>query len=167
MVTPLESNQMSKMTNTTTILVGLAGGEISAVTEHGEITWSLGLVGGKYLVSDYLPLLGFGETLNSSGAVTFVTPTSRLQVDNFGALSVETGANPDFVVTSATRMQREMELTLDRLNQTSAKAERAAARYEALAAVVPVTQAASPVDVLDDGDVPPIEIIEDTNDVKK
>lgn len=142
---------MTTINKTTKFIVGASGGEVSAITAEGEIVWTLPLSGGLYPAKTYLDLLQDGQTLDVSSTVHCVTAPDRLRpqkMDN----ATESGANPDFVVTSATRFQRELELKLAKLDQTAAKYERRMASLDDLARRAPKAAQEEPLDLVDDAD---------------
>lgn len=61
----------------------------------------------------------------------------RLQRMNFGSVARQSGANPDFKVTSATRNERELKLMLTRLNKRSDLLERKLAARERIISDAP------------------------------
>lgn len=61
----------------------------------------------------------------------------RNSAQKFGSVAFESGANPDFVVTSATRNAREMELLVNSLRVKDRLLERRIADYDQLRSVIP------------------------------
>ncbi len=114
--------------NSRSFFVSASGGVIDFVKD-GEVLASLAVPAGKVPVMDYLSLVPLGADVEISEGLAVLQPPSSVGVQPYGKGSHETGANPDFQVTSASRFEREMRVTLARLQ---AKTNRLEARERAL-----------------------------------
>lgn len=142
---------MQRIQKASTFIVPAMGGEVMAITPEGEIVWSVGLSGGIYPAKTYVQLLTADQILDVSEGVVVTTPQDRLKRIKM-ANAYESGANPVFEVTSAARMQRELELKLRALDQSSAKLERRMASLDEMEARVSNKAALDAFDPIDGGD---------------
>lgn len=92
---------------------------INCTDPDGVVLWSEPLHVGRHKLAQWLPFLPEDAICEIEGDVYVVTPQNRLYAVPYGEGSHDTGANPDFVVTSASRYERELKLTMDRLNKRS------------------------------------------------
>lgn len=128
--------------NPKSLLVSSSGGVIDYVTPDGEILLSVAVPAGRVAAREYLELCPDGALLEISSGLFVVPPRQWAGVQTYGDGSHDTGANPDFAPTSASRMEREMRVTLSRLQ---AHTQRLDAREKALASIerVPTAPASS------------------------
>lgn len=134
----------------TDTLVSAKGGNLHALSPEGEVLFSVPVAPGRHAASDFLALHG-GEW-KAEGVVAIAQRV-------LGGVTVhpewtETGANPDFVPTSATALEVEMRKqveTMRMLNTTVARkiAEREKIVAMKMAPVVVDDKAMAPV-VVDD-----------------
>jgi hypothetical protein len=149
--------QRNEMKNST-LMVATTGATLSGVSPDGEILWTEGLVIGRHRVSQWLPFLGPKDTLTVDGDATMLSPTvTRLKSMPYGEGSRNSGANPDFQVTSASRHERELGLMMKRMASNSDKLEKRLAYLNSAADKAALLSVpANPV--IDEGDAPEIEI---------
>lgn len=127
----------------TDFLVSASGGTI-AYSVEGEVLFAVAVPPGRVPAAEYFDMIpgdGNGEAHLSEGLVA-LAPRSIGGIQPYGPGSHETGANPDFQPTSATRFEREMRVMVAKLQ---ADTSRVAARQRALDAVERVPQAPAPV----------------------
>ena len=123
------------------LLTSKAGGELHVV-QDGVILGSIFIPVGETLAGPYLDRLPEGASLAVGKGVAVLPPRSFHGVQSFGEAAYETGANPDYRPTSASRLEREMRLTLNRMQAATTRIE---ARERAFAAVERVPQAPAEV----------------------
>lgn len=142
---------MAREINAKSVFLSAAGGVLDFVSQEGELLASVAVPPGRVPARDYLDLLPEGAALEVSEGLAVVQPRSGLGVQRYGDGSHHSGANPDFRPTSASRNEREMRLTLARMQSATARLE---ARAAALASieVIPTAPAPAPVN-----DAPVIE----------
>lgn len=99
------------------VMVGLKGGSVSVISAEGEVIATEGLQPGRYRCNQWVPFMSApGDSLQFEGEATPLVPNGgRVRAIKYGPGSHETGANPDFVVTSADRFQRELDHKLKML----------------------------------------------------
>lgn len=99
-------------------MVGLEGGSVSVVSAEGEVIATEGLQPGRYRCSEWVPFMSApGDSLQFEGQASPLVPNGgRVRAMKYGPGSHDTGANPDFVVTSADRFQRELDRKLKELS---------------------------------------------------
>ncbi len=151
------------------LLVGLNGGEVSVISADGEIIATEGVTAGRHKCSSWVPFMSNeGDELSFSGDVVPMVPNGgRVRPMAYGPGQFESGANPDFVVTSADRMARELDHKIRGLDQTAKKVEARIAQLNNLAerAKTPVEVAKEEkVDVIDDDDVSDVRSSGDDSD---
>lgn len=125
------------------VFLSVAGGQLDIVRD-GEILASVAVPAGRVPASDYLDLVPEGAWLEvSDGLAVMDPPRSRRNVgiQPYGAASHESGANPDFAPTSASRMEMQMRLTLSKMQAATARLE---ARQRALDVIERVPPAPTP-----------------------
>lgn len=89
------------------ILVSDKGGTIDAIRD-GEVLASIAIPPGRVPVRDYLDLLPDGAHYEASEGLAVVEPRRLISSQSYGAVAVQSGANPDFQPTSASRFEKEM-----------------------------------------------------------
>lgn len=129
-------------------LVSLAGGSVDFV-QDGEVLGSLPVQPGQTPARDILALAGPGVDIVLKGDIFVVNPRSWAGKQPYGEGSHDSGANPDYQPTSATRMEREMRLMLGRMQAATSRVE---ARERALAQIERIPTAPAPE--------PELEVIE-------
>ncbi|MCE8419254.1 hypothetical protein LZ190_11130 [Rhodovulum sulfidophilum] len=137
-----------------TRLVSANGGTLEIVDPMGEIVAEIAVPPGNVSAVSYLDLVPDGCALFVAHGLAALNPRHRIGIQPH-PYARETGANPEYVPTSATRLEREMRLTLARM-QTATK--RVEARERALSSIERVPQAPAEVPPVED---PPVEVIED------
>lgn len=110
-------------------LVSVDGGRVDFLID-GEVVGSLPIPPGKTPARDLLSLVSPGMVLSPLGDISVVGARSWDGRQPYGRGSHDSGANPDFRPTSATRMERELRGTLARVQSLE---KRLSARERALA----------------------------------
>lgn len=117
-----------------TICVYETGAIASAIAPDGEVLYSEGLPVGRHKGSKFLADLPRGYTLELDGpAGVRVIGSNRVRRLAYGEGSHKSGANPDFVTTSASRHERELQRQMQILTGRSERLERRIAAVDALA----------------------------------
>lgn len=119
--------------------VSALGGVADIVSHDGEILASVAIPAGKVRAAPYLELVPEGAELQISEGLAVFEPRSGFGRQAYGEGSHESGANPDYRPTSASRMEREMRLTLSRMQAATSRVE---AREKALAQIERMPKAA-------------------------
>lgn len=135
------------------IIVSRNGGNLDVISEDGELLSSIAVPAGRVRVAQYLDLIPEGASLQAGEGLEVHRPRHRIGIQSYGKGSHETGANPDFRPTSASRMEREMRLTLSKMQAATARVQ---ARERALATIERIPQAAAPetVEVIEPAPAP-------------
>jgi hypothetical protein len=132
----------------TRFLVGLAGGEITAVDEDGEVQWTIGLPAGVHEGSQYLDYMQPGFTITVERGVTpMVKQARRARANPQRSTRYESGANPDFRPRIATREQAQMRRMAEAMNKT---ADKAAKMFADAQTMMEAAKAAKPPKPTDD-----------------
>lgn len=121
-----------------TLFVSDGGGKLDIVSEEGELLASIALPPGQVPALPYLDLVPPGATLQVSEGVATLRKRHRIGIQPYGPGSHDSGANPDYQPTSASRMEREMRVMMSRLQ---ASEKRVDAKMRALAKVERVPDA--------------------------
>lgn len=125
------------------VFLSASGGQLDIVRD-GEILASVAVPPGRVPAADYLDLVPEGAWLEvSDGLAVMDPPRARrnVGVQPYGDLSHASGANPDYRPTSASRMELEMRLTLNKMQAATARLE---ARQRALESIERVPPAPAP-----------------------
>lgn len=137
-----------------TVFVSMDGGYLDVISTEGELLFQIAVPAGRVRASQYLDLVPEGARLEVSVGVYAFQPPARVGgkggVMDFGEGSHDSGANPDFVPTNATRLELETRQRLAHLTKLGTTLER---RMKALDAVERIPEA--PVKVVEDG-LPPL-----------
>lgn len=137
---------MNREINRNSVIVSKDGGVLDIISEHGERLTSIAVPAGRVRASQYLDLVPRGATLEVAEGLVVFHPRSRVGILPYGEGSHESGANPDFQPSSASRMEREMRLQLDRLKANNDRIER---RARALDLIERVSRTESPAPASD------------------
>ena len=132
-------------------IVSAKGGAIEYVTEAGEVLLAVAVPAGVVPVRQYLDLCPDGAQVVLSDGLVVLEPRSGYGAIPYGEGAFDSGANPDYQPSDADRMQREMRLTLSRMQQATRRME---ARAEALELVERIPTAPEPEESRQ-GDLPP------------
>jgi len=131
---------MSSEIRTNSVFVSAKGGVLDIIRD-GEVLASVAVPAGRVPAADYLALLPQGAWLEVSEGLAVLQPREAVGIQPYGAGSHDTGANPDFQPTSASRMEMEMRLQLNKMQAATARLE---ARQRALEVIERVPQAPAP-----------------------
>jgi len=127
--------------NSRSFLVSSQGGTLDYVAPDGEILFSVAVPPGRVAAREYLDLVPEGCWVEVSSGLAVVNPRHGYGVQSYGPGSHDSGANPDFRPTSASRFENEMRLTLNKIQAQTARIE---ARERALAAIERMPMASAP-----------------------
>lgn len=122
---------MSFEINRASVFLSVGGGQLDIV-QDGEILVSVNVPPGRVAALDYFDLLPDGAHLEVASGLAVLQPRIGYGVQSYGDGSHDTGANPDFAPTSASRMEMQMRLTLSQMQASTARLE---ARERALASI--------------------------------
>lgn len=95
------------------------GCTVDVMDADGVVVGTFGLPAGKVSVAPYLPLFVEGGDVKFNGDVTVWHPPHAAGIQKYGEGSHDSGANPDWKPTSATRLEREMRGMLNKVAQQS------------------------------------------------
>lgn len=129
--------------NRKSVLLSAAGGSLDFVAGDGEVLGSVPVPAGRTCAAEYIDLVPEGASIEVGAGVTVLQPRSSVGIQSYGAGSHDSAANPDFQPTSASRMEREMRLTMARMQAATARVE---ARERALAQVERMSKAPAEAD---------------------
>lgn len=120
--------------------VSAKGGQLDFVSQDGEVLMSVAVPPGIVPAREYLELAPEGARVEVSKGLVVREPRSGFGVQPHPE-RLDAGANPDYVPTSADRLQRQMR---HQMAQMQAEMRGLAARQNALARVETVPQAPKP-----------------------
>ena len=140
---------MSGEINARSVFVSAAGGVLDFVSQDGELLASIAVPAGRVPARDYLDLLPEGASVEVSEGLAVLQPRSFFGVQHYGEGARESGANPDFRPTSASRNELEMRLTLSRMQAATSRLEARAAALDRIERIrlAPVVSAVASDDV--------------------
>ena len=148
-----ELSQETQQMQRSAALVSSAGGRIDYVTPDGEVLLSVAVPPGAATAGPFIDLCPSGAIMDVQGTIAVIPPRSFHGRQRYGEGSHDTGANPDFQPSSADRMQRELRLTLARMQQATSRVE---ARERALASIERIpTREPDPEPVIEAEDITP------------
>lgn len=104
-----------------TLFVSDGGGQLDIVAADGEVLAAVAVPAGRVHALPYLSLLPHGATLQPTSGIAVIRLPHRVGIQRYGAGSHDSGANPDYRPTTATRMEREMRLTMRRLQASESR----------------------------------------------
>lgn len=102
-------------------LLSAKGGALRMILD-GELLAEIAVPAGRIPARDYLPLLPDGAFFEADG-LAVLQPRSLIGAQDFGQVALETGANPDFTPTSATRMEVQMRVMMQEMASRDASRE--------------------------------------------
>lgn len=129
----------------TTRLVSADGGTLDYVRD-GEVLLSVDVPPGVVRAAPYVLLAPDGAEVQIGAGLVAVDPPHRIGIQPYGEGATDSAANPDFRPTSASRLEREMRLTLNKMKATTSRVE---ARERALAAIERVPEAPPSPEVIE------------------
>lgn len=135
------------------VIVTAAGGEVDVVAADGEVLATIAVPPGRTPISRFLDLLPEGAHFEAGTGVAVLQRRHRVVCQPYGEGSHESGANPDFQPTSASRMELEMRRTLSRMQAATSRVE---ARERALANIERIPPAPAPAPAADAPDGSPV-----------
>lgn len=138
-----------------TLFVSDGGGKLDMVSEDGELLASIALPAGQVPALPYLELVPPGATLQVSEGVSTLRKRHRIGIQPYGAGSHDSGANPDYRPTSASRMEREMRVMMSRVQSSEKRVE---AKLAALSRIERIPQAPDPAPELEGFETPKPDI---------
>lgn len=103
-------------------LVSANGGEVQYIAEDGELLASVAVPPGIHPAGQYLELCPDGAFMHLEGLAA-LKPRERVSIQGYGDAAFASSANPDFQVTSATRMEMEMRLMLNKMKASTKRME--------------------------------------------
>lgn len=134
---------MSGEINAKSVFLSASGGVLDFVSQEGELLASVAVPPGRVSARDYLELLPEGALVEVSEGLAVLHPRSAFGVQHYGEGARDSGANPDFRPTSASRNEREMRLTLARMQSATARLEARAAALDLIEHIPPAPVAAA------------------------
>lgn len=134
-----------------TLIVSDKGGKLDIVSEDGELLAAVAVPAGQVSALPYLDLVPSGASLQVSEGLALIQRPHRIGIQRYGEGSHDSGANPDYRPTSASRFEREMRVTISRLQ---AQEKRVDARLKALVAVERIPKAQADLEVIEPEIIP-------------
>lgn len=98
------------------LFVSALGGTFDILSDQGEVLATLGVPAGRIGAAQYLDLIPNGGGIDCGDGLALVEPASIGSVI-FGNDYYDSGANPDFVPSSADQMQRHLRVMVAHLQQ--------------------------------------------------
>ncbi|MDZ4393445.1 hypothetical protein, partial [Cypionkella sp.] len=87
------------------LLLSALGGTIEMVRD-GEVLAAISIPPGRVPIADYMPLLPDGAWYETND-LAVIQPRSLISSQTFGDVAMQSGANPDFKPTTASRFEAE------------------------------------------------------------
>lgn len=135
---------MTSEINRESVFLSAHGGTLDFV-QDGEILASVAVPAGRVSAAEYVDLLPFGAEIQVAEGLAVVQPRRLGGRQPYGEGSHDTGANPDFVPTSANRFEMEMRQQMRLLQADNRRVlARAAQAEKLLEGMVPQAPAPSP-----------------------
>lgn len=121
--------------------VSQAGGFMEVLSEDGEPLLTLDIPPGRVSCRDFADYVPGGRSYRLSEGVALYKAKNGVGRVHYGPGSHDSGANPDFQPTSASRLEKQMRLQLAHMQQATNRLE---ARAKALAKIerIPTAQPA-------------------------
>lgn len=110
------------------VVLSEKGGSLHFVRD-GEVLASVAIPAGRVSLRPYAELAPEGASIALDPGLVPLQPRKRGRAQKYGKGSHESGANPDFRPTSASRLEKEMRLTMAKMQATQRSVE---ARLRAL-----------------------------------
>lgn len=153
---------MREVIDRKTLFVSDGGGTLDFVSDDGEVLASVAVPAGRVSALPYLDLVPLGATLQVASGVAVIRPPHRIGIQKYGDGSHDSGANPDYRPTAASRMEKEMRLTLSRIQNSEKRVD---AKLKALSKIDRVPDAPAVVDPIEKAPITP-DPVEQTPEVK-
>lgn len=106
------------------VFVNEASEKLRCVNSDGEVIFTRAYPMGEHTIHNLVPLMGENDQIEFGPNMEVFEKPSRVQRTGYGDGANDSGANPDFMVTSATRNARETERTLRMLQLKTATLDR-------------------------------------------
>lgn len=105
------------------VFVSAKGGEIDFVLD-GEVLLSVAIPPGRIPAVDYLDLCPDGAVIEISAGLVVMEPRrTPIAPMGFGEQARQSGANPDFQPTSASRLEKQMRVQMAQMQADDARRE--------------------------------------------
>lgn len=134
-----------------TLFVSDEGGWLDIVSGDGELLAAVAVPAGRVSALPYLELVPIGASLQVSEGLALIQRPHRIGIQRYGEGSHDSGANPHYRPTSASRFEREIRVTISRLQ---AQEKRVDSRLKALAAVERIPKAPAEAEVIEPEVIP-------------
>lgn len=137
------------------VFLSTTGGQIDYVRD-GEVLASVAVPAGRVAAAEYLDLCPEGAELEISHGLAVMEPrrVTRSGTQHYGERAYDTGANPDFQPTSASRLEQQLRLDMRKLQ---AESSRVSAMVKALQGIEVIPPAPVPAPEPKPEDVPVVE----------
>lgn len=123
---------MQKLQRNAILMTAISTGSVTLMADGGEVIAEVGIERGMTPVAPFLDMLPEDGYLLPSEGVTLYLPPHAVGIVEYGQGAFDTGANPDFQPTSATRQEKEMRLMLRRMHMATTKIEARAAALDSV-----------------------------------
>lgn len=114
---------------------------LGVLSAEGELLFKIPLAAGVHPALAVLGLVPPGCSLDPDDNIVILDPKPGYGVQPYGKGSHESGANPDFQPTSASRLEKQMRLAVAEMQATTARLD---AREKALAKIERIPTAPTP-----------------------
>lgn len=111
---------MQELNRNSVVVAPHGGGTLDLYSADGELLAKFPVAAGRSKGTRWLDLCGPGQQLQPGDGVMILEPSHRIYVQNFGDEQFTSGANPDFRVSGADRLARNLDLRLRKLETVSA-----------------------------------------------
>ncbi len=116
-----------------TLLVGVAGGQVEAVSPDGIVQFAIGLEPGEHKGARIAKYMGPEDEARFTEGVTAMLPEgNRAARMKYGPGGAESGANPDYRPSSAATQQKYLARTVAKLTAKSDSLDRRIAAHDRL-----------------------------------
>jgi hypothetical protein len=144
---------MSEHMSRNAVFLSTTGGQIDFVRD-GEVLASVAIPAGRVSAAEYLDLCPEGAELEISHGLAVMEPRRQVRsgTQHYGAVSYESGANPDFQPTSASRMENQLRLEMRKLQAESSRVSAMVKALQSIEAIPSPVVAPAPAPAASEGE---------------
>lgn len=127
--------------NPNATLIAETATKVGVISPDGEHLFNIPVAAGVHRAGDLLRLLPEGCRFDDDAPILIIDPPSGVGIQPYGKGSHDCGANPDFQPTNATRLEKQMRVTIAQMQATTKRLD---ARERALAQIERIPNAPAP-----------------------